>query len=209
MANLLTKVGYGQVEPNRIQGMLQGRVLADVAVKPADFATLGKGVQNGIVLAWHPGTSDTQVASNLKDGELTIPKSGDAIYYLIYTDVSLHSEFLSNKDFVLTTEPNSILMGREAMYHPHNNPTEAAKETVVPRGIGLTLGDVFTTNMIETSDGNLPNVDTTLKLNANGVLSTAGTIDGLEAKVVQKTTMADGQQAVKLVITKADALGAE
>lgn len=208
MANLLTKVGYGQVEPNRIQGMLQGRVLADVAVKPADFATLGKGVQNGIVLAWHPGVSG-DVASNLKDGELTIPKSGDAIYYLIYTDVSLHSEFLSNKDFVLTTEPNSILMGREAMYNPHNNPTEEAKETVVPRGIGLTLGDVFTTNMIETNDGNLPDVDTTLKLNANGVLSTAGTIEGLEAKVVQKTTMADGQQAVKLVITKADALGAE
>lgn len=206
MAQLLTKVGYGQVEPNRIQGMLQGRILADVAVKPEDYTTLGKGVQNGIVLAWHPGTSDTTVASNLKDGELVIPKASDTVYYLIYTDVSLHSEYLSNKDFVLTAEPGNIYAGREAAYNPHFNPTEASKQTVVPRGIGLTIGDVFTTNMIETNDGNLPEVDETFKLNDKGVFSDSGTINGLEAKVVQKTTMADGQPAVKLVITKADAL---
>lgn len=205
MAQLLTKVGYGQVEPNRIQGMLQGRILADVAVKPADYVTLGKGVQNGIVLAWHPGVSG-DVASNLKDGELAIPAASDTAYYLIYTDVSLHSEYLSNKDFVLTAEPGNIYAGREAAYNPHFNPTEASKQTVVPRGIGLTIGDVFTTNMIETEDGNLPNVGTALKLNASGVFSTSGTLSGLEAKVAQKTTMADGQPAVKLVITQADAL---
>lgn len=205
MAQLLTKVGYGQVEPNRIQGMLQGRILADVAVKPADYVTLGKGVQNGIVLAWHPGVSG-DVASNLKDGELAIPAASDTAYYLIYTDVSLHSEYLSNKDFVLTAEPGNIYAGREAAYNPHFNPTEASKQTVVPRGIGLTIGDVFTTNMIETNTGNLPEVGTTLKLNTSGVFSEAGTLNGLEAEVVQKTTMADGQPAVKLVITQADAL---
>lgn len=205
MANLLTKVGYGQVEPNRMQGFLSGGILADVAVKPADYTTLGKGVQNGIVLAWHPGVAG-DVASNLKDGELAIPAASDTAYYLMYTDVSLHSEFLSNKDFVLTTEPHSILMGREGLYNPEFNPANDSKETVVPRGIKLNVGDVFTTNMIETSDGNLPAVDTTLKLNDKGVLSTEGTITGLEVKVVQKTTMADGQQAVKLVVVKADAL---
>lgn len=202
---LLTKVGYGQVEPNRIQGMLQGRILADVAVCPDDYVTLGKGVQNGVVLSWKPGSTST-VNSNLKDGELKIPVTGDTAYYLIYTDVSLHSEYLSNKDFVLTAEPGNIYAGREAAYNPHFNPTETSKQTVVPRGIGLTVGDVFTTNMIETDDGNLPTEGKDVKLNAAGVFSTQGTLSGLEAKVVQKTTMADGQPAVKLVITKADAL---
>lgn len=202
---LLTKVGYGQVEPNRIQGMLQGRILADVPVCPTDYTTLGKGVQNGVVLSWKPGGTST-VNSNLKDGELKIPVAGDTVYYLIYTDVSLHSEYLSNKDFVLTAEPGNVYVGREAAYNPHFNPTEKSQQTVVPRGIGLTVGDVFTTNMIETNNGNLPEVGTDIKLNAAGVFSTAGTLSGLEAKVVQKTKMADGQQAVKLVITKADAL---
>jgi len=74
-------------------------------------------------------------------------------------------------------------------------------DSIIPRLIFPTPGDIYTTNLVETEDGNLPAVGVELKLNAGGVLSTAGTLDLVKAVVVQVTTMADGQPAVKVAIT--------
>lgn len=191
---LLKKVGYGQVEKNRIQGIRAGRVLADLPVKPEVVKSSGDRIENGMFLDAVYGTG---FEGNLKTGQLELPTAQSKNVGLVYSEVKLYSEYTSNKDFALFTVNPSINQMRQA---PIYDKTEAPKATVIPRLIFPTPGDIFTTNLIETTDGELPEVGTTLKLNDKGILSTAGTLNVVIAKVVEKTTMADGQVAAKLAI---------
>lgn len=193
---LLKKVGYGQVEKNRIQGIRAGRVLADLPVKPEVVKSSGDRIENGMFLDAVYGTG---FEGNLKTGQLELPTAQSKNVGLVYSEVKLYSEYTSNKDFALFTVNPSINQMRQA---PIYDKTEAPKATVIPRLIFPTPGDIFTTNLIETADGELPEVGTTLKLNDKGILSTAGTLNVVIAKVVQKTTMADGQVAAKLAIVE-------
>lgn len=189
------KLGYGQVEPNRLTGIKQGQVLADVAVKTDTVETLGGYVENGIFLAWNPGVG---LEGNLKKGELDLPTTDSTYIGLVYSEVKLYSQFTSNKDFALFTKAPSM---QQATQSPYFDKKDVAHETVLPRLIRLTVGDVFTTNNLE---GN-PDVGATLKVNTNGLLDAAGTVEQIQVKVVDKTTMADGQAAVKVVVIKAEA----
>lgn len=190
-----TKLGYGQVEPNRIAGIKQGRVLADVPVKPETVTTLGGYVENGIFLAWNPGVG---LDGNLKKGELDLPTTTSSYIGLVYSDVKLYSPFTSNKDFALFTKAPSM---NQATQSPYYDKDDKAKGTVIPRLIGLTVGDVFTTNNLEGT----PEVGAVLKLNTNGLLDAAGTVELIQVKVTDKTTLADGQAACKVVVIKANA----
>ena len=190
-----TKLGYGQVEPNRITGIKQGRVLADVAVKPETVEALGGYIENGIFLAWNPGVG---LDGNLKKGELDLPKPNSTYIGLVYTDVKLYSQFTSNKDFALFTKAPTI---NQMTQSPYYDKAEKAHGTVIPRLIGLTVGDVFTTNNLEGT----PAVGDVLKINDQGLLDAAGTVDLIQVKVTDKTTLADGQAAYKVVVIKADA----
>ena len=193
---LLKKVGYGQVEKNRIQGIRAGRVLADLPVKPEVVKSSGDRIENGMFLDAVYGTG---FEGNLKTGQLELPTAQSKNVGLVYSEVKLYSEYTSNKDFALFTVNPSINQKRQA---PIYDKKEAPKATVIPRLIFPTPGDIFTTNLIETADGELPEVGTTLKLNDKGILSTAGTLNVVIAQVVQKTTMADGQVAAKLAIVE-------
>lgn len=193
---LLKKVGYGQVEKNRIQGIRAGRVLADLPVKPEVVKSSGDRIENGMFLDAVYGTG---FEGNLKTGQLELPTAQSKNVGLVYSEVKLYSEYTSNKDFALFTVNPSINQMRQA---PIYDKTEAPKATVIPRLIFPTPGDIFTTNLIETENGELPEVGTTLKLNDKGILSTAGTLNVVIAKVVEKTTMADGQVAAKLAIVE-------
>ena len=190
-----TKLGYGQVEPNRIAGIKQGRVLADVPVKPDTMTTLGGYVENGIFLAWNPGVG---LDGNLKKGELDLPQPTSNYIGLVYSDVKLYSPFTSNKDFALFTKAPSM---NQATQSPYYDKDDKPKGTVIPRLIGLTVGDVFTTNNLE---GN-PSVGDVLKVNTKGLLDASGTVDLIQVKVTDKTTLADGQAACKVVVIKANA----
>ena len=190
-----TKLGYGQVEPNRIAGIKQGRVLADVPVKPDTVTSLGGYVENGIFLAWNPGVG---LDGNLKKGELDLPQANSTYIGLVYTDVKLYSQFTSNKDFALFTKAPSM---NQATQSPYYDKAEKAHGTVIPRLIGLTVGDVFTTNNLEGT----PAVGDVLKINEQGLLDAAGTVDLIQVKVTDKTTLADGQSAYKVVVIKANA----
>ena len=190
-----TKLGYGQVEPNRIAGIKQGRVLADVPVKPDTMTTLGGYVENGIFLAWNPGVG---LDGNLKKGELDLPKPDSSYIGLVYSDVKLYSPFTSNKDFALFTKAPSM---NQATQSPYYDKDDKPKGTVIPRLIGLTVGDVFTTNNLEGT----PEVGAVLKVNTNGLLDAAGTVELIQVKVTDKITLADGQAACKVVVIKADA----
>lgn len=193
---LLKKVGYGQVEKNRIQGIRAGRVLADLPVKPEVVKSSGDRIENGMFLDAVYGTG---FEGNLKTGQLELPTAQSKNVGLVYSEVKLYSEYTSNKDFALFTVNPSINQMRQA---PIYDKKEVPKATVIPRLIFPTPGDIFTTNLIETADGELPEVGTTLKLNDKGILSTAGTLNVVIAQVVQKTTMADGQVAAKLAIVE-------
>jgi hypothetical protein len=193
---LLKKVGYGQVEKNRIQGIRAGRVLADLPVKPEVVKSSGDRIENGMFLDAVYGTG---FEGNLKTGQLELPTAQSKNVGLVYSEVKLYSEYTSNKDFALFTVNPSINQMRQA---PIYDKKEAPKATVIPRLIFPTPGDIFTTNLIETENGELPEVGTTLKLNDKGILSTAGTLNVVIAQVVQKTTMADGQVAAKLAIVE-------
>ena len=190
-----TKLGYGQVEPNRIAGIKQGRVLADVAVKPETVESLGGYIENGIFLAWNPGVG---LDGKLKKGELDLPQPTSNYIGPVYSDVKLYSQFTSNKDFALFTKAPSI---HQATQSPYYDKAEKAKGTVIPRLIGLTVGDVFTTNNLEGT----PAVGDTLKINDKGLLDAAVTVDLIQVRVTDKTTLADGQAAYKVVVIKADA----
>lgn len=195
MAELLNKVGYGQVEKNRIQGIRAGRVLADVPVNAEVVKTLGNRIENGYFLAVDFGKG---FDGNLKKGELILPVAASQLVGLVYSETKLYSEYTTNKDFALFTVNPSINQMKQA---PIYDKAEIKVDSIIPRLIFPTPGDIYTTNLIETEDGSLPAVGVELKLNAGGVLSTAGTLDLVKAVVVQVTTMADGQPAVKVAIT--------
>lgn len=195
MAELLNKVGYGQVEKNRIQGIRAGRVLADVPVNAEVVKTLGNRIENGYFLAVDFGKG---FDGNLKKGELILPVAASQLVGLVYSETKLYSEYTTNKDFALFTVNPSINQMKQA---PIYDKAEIKVDSIIPRLIFPTPGDIYTTNLVETEDGNLPAVGVELKLNAGGVLSTAGTLDLVKAVVVQVTTMADGQPAVKVAIT--------
>lgn len=195
---LLKKVGYGQVEPNRIQGRKQGRVIADIPVKPETVEALGDRIENGLVLAVNAGTG---FEGNLKTGHLDLPKEDSVQVGLVYTENKLYDDLHGLKDFALFTVNPTISHARQSAIY---NAKEEPVKTVVPRLLGFTLGDVFTTNQIAVAGGSetkLPEVGTKLTINDKGQFDVAGTIDLVEATVVQKTTMPDGQLAVKLQIT--------
>lgn len=194
MAKLINKVGYGQVEPNRILARKNGGVVADVPVSP-DYVKETQRVENGYFLSWEVGTG---FEGNLKKGQLVAPTAASTVVGLVYTETKLYSEYTSNKDFALFTQNPTIHQIRQSNIYDKD---EKAHETVVPRILLATAGDVFTTNIIETATGELPTVGAELTLNADGALSTAGTVGVIKAKVAQITTMPDGQPAVKVVIT--------
>lgn len=190
---LLAKIGFGQVEPNRINAKRTGDIVSDVPVSVEAFESADKKIENGMFLTWKPGKG---IEGNLKQGELDLPVAGgDNMTYLVLNEITLHHDSMGNKDFVLTTEANGILSARQSPYQDVNR---VAKDTVVPRAFKLTEGDVFTTNLVDVAD---PKVGDVLSPGAQGILAKAP--GELEATVTQVTTLADGQKAVKLVVTKA------
>lgn len=191
---MFKKRGYGQLEPNRISGIKAGKVLADIPVKPDTVKESGNRIENGMFLAYNAGEG---IEGNLKKGELDFPTADSKSYGVVYSEVKLYSQFTSNKDFALFTENPTINQIRQS---PYNDVKLDQHATVIPRVLGLTVNDTFTTNLL--ADETVK-VGDTLSPNDKGILAKDGIVKQIEAKVVQLTTMADGQPAVKVVITKA------
>lgn len=196
---LLAKVGYGQVEPNRLSAQATKRIIADVPVNATDFATLGGIVENGMFLTYNPAGG---IESNLKKGTFDLPtvKGGTQLTGLVYNEVKLYHDSQSNKDFALTTSGHTLLSGVNQT--PYRDVSGTAIDTVVPRVYFLAVGDIFTTNLIDEDDPALGDV---LVPGTDGILtaSTAIANEAIAVQVVQITTLADGQKAVKVAVIKA------
>ena len=173
--------GFGQLELNQVAFRRDGRVEAQCALDETDFASVT--AENGMLLGVD---RVNRVVKFNDDGSLPIA--------LNYTTEHMYDERANAlKDFKLE------------------------RGTFLPRLGYLATGDLFTTNCISYDDGDYANDDAVIA--AAGTLTTPmyggicanGTIQVMDAaptagpvlKVVEKTTMPDGQFAIKFQVLTA------
>ena len=169
MAKRLKIDGYGQLELNQVAFRRDGRIEAQCKI--ADGIDY---VENGMLLAVDPATRT-----------VAYPKTGDKFIALNYTTEHMYDERLAHglKHFKLD------------------------KNTFCPRLGYLATGDKFTTNCVSiaTATGDYATIDEVIAAGTYGHPSADGTIlvndteEGAMLKVVCKTTMPDGQDAVKFI----------
>lgn len=179
-----SRKGFTQVEPNHISGIVTGQILAQL---PVDQVTMGKVIENGRFAKY-------DYANNV------VNLTGDGEWMMIYNEEKLYDERKQNhKDFAMVAE-------------------DYVDSVITPRLISTVLGDIFTTNAIHdaavtVTDINkltdsqedtwtMPAVGTSVYVGTDGYLATTGDTNGPVFQVVKQYTMADGQDAVKLMRIK-------
>lgn len=106
---------------------------------------------------------------------------GEGEFMLVLNEIKLYDERKTNKDFVMKKE-------------------NCVGGVMVPRVFKTNVGDIYTTNMIDSSVDVENYATTAVKLTpgTNGILKTATGSEDMIWKVVKVYTLADGQAAVKL-----------
>ena len=198
MANF-TRNGYGQVEPNQLSAQKTGQIYASL---PLDKNV--NVLQNGEFMYY-----------DYASGTVTANGKGEPM--LVFNEVKLYEGIgqASYKDFAMiragenyvTTDAAKAKFGGQTgtpVANPHTGGYRT--EGIAPRLFKTNVGDVYTTNMVETgvqyAEGDV------LKLkkvaSAGGgtgqtmILSKTGTEPAVEFVVGKVYTMADGQPALKL-----------
>lgn len=110
---------------------------------------------------------------------------GEGEWMLVYNEIKLHNSANQGfKDFILKTE-------------------DAVDGEIVPRVFKTNVGDIYTTNLVELGETEFSAVaeGDKLTIGATGILTLGDpAIDGeMVWQVAKKTTMPDGQAAVKVV----------
>lgn len=141
--------------------------------------------RTGQIYAQLPAAASIKVLENgqfvkydYANNVVTTDSNADGEWMLVFNEVKLYDERLSYADFAMIKEN---YVGGE-MY---------------PRVFKTNVGDIYTTNMIDSALTNVA-VGDELAPNATGVLTTAGDNAEMIWKVVKVYTMADGKPAVKL-----------
>ena len=188
MANI-KRIGYGQVEPNHLSGIVTGQIYAQL---PAKGNTAASGQPSNAITQLEQG----QFAKyDYAAGEVNF--TGDGEFMLVYNEEKLYDERKqSHKNFVYKVD-------------------DFTDGKMYPRLIKTNIGDIFTTNTFEanTSDtaettgvtiaeDNYLTPGTTgflevITSNDSAVSSLSG-VTGMAWKVVKIDTMPDGQQGVKI-----------
>lgn len=171
MATIKRK-GFGQVEPNHLSAQRTGQIYAQlIADKNLNI------IENGMFLKYDYENRKA-VASSSVAGE----------WLLVYNEEKLYDPRKQGHKYWAQIK------------------TDYVDEEMVPRLFKTNIGDIYTTNTLEanTSDsaettGVTVTKGALLAVGANGYLTAAGQSPvGPVFKVVELTTMADGQDAVKL-----------
>lgn len=155
----ITRIGYGQVEPNHLSAQRTSQIYAQL-----------------------PANEDIEILENGMFAKYDYAKNevnfdGEGEFMLVLNEVKLYDTNRETyKDFAMKKE--DYLNGE-----------------MVPRLFKTNVGDIYTTNMIDSSIE--VDVETKLTPNENGILSTY-TDEEMIWKVVKVYTMADGQPAVKV-----------
>ena len=197
--------GYGQVEPNQLSAQKTGQIYASLPLA-SDVDIL----QNGEFMYY-----------DYKSGTVTADGVGEPM--LVFNEVKLYEPFwqTSYKDFAMIRVGDNYVTSRlatagygdgaetEGVASAHSDWQAGYRMNgIAPRLFKTNVGDIFTTNMVETGDEITYSQGDTLKLKKVAkaadktgntlVLSKTGDIDALEFVVAKVYTMPDGQQGLKL-----------
>ena len=199
--------GYGQVEPNQLSAQKTGQIYASLPLA-SDVDIL----QNGEFMYY-----------DYKSGTVTADGKGEPM--LVFNEVKLYEPFwqTSYKDFAMIRVGDNYVTSRLATAgygdgaetegvdpNPGHSDWQAGyrMDGIAPRLFKTNVGDIFTTNMVETGDEITYEQGDTLKLKKVNkaadktgntlVLSKTGNIDALEFVVAKVYTMPDGQPGLKL-----------
>ena len=197
--------GYGQVEPNQLSAQKTGQIYASLPLA-SDVDIL----QNGEFMYY-----------DYKSGTVTANGKGEPM--LVFNEVKLYEPFwqTSYKDFAMIRVGDNYVTSRlatagygdgaetEGVASAHSDWQAGYRmDGIAPRLFKTNIGDIFTTNMVETGDEITYSRGDTLKLKKVAkaadktgntlVLSKTGDIDALEFVVAKVYTMPDGQQGLKL-----------
>ena len=202
-----TRNGYGQVEPNQLSAQKTGQIYASLPLA-SDVDIL----QNGEFMYY-----------DYKSGTVTADGKGEPM--LVFNEVKLYEPFwqTSYKDFAMIRVGDNYVTSRLATAgygdgaetkgvapNPGHSDWQAGyrMDGIAPRLFKTNVGDIFTTNMVETGDEITYSQGDTLKLKKVNkaadktgntlVLSKTGDIDALEFVVAKVYTMPDGQPGLKL-----------
>ena len=200
-----TRNGYGQVEPNQLSAQKTGQIYASLPLA-SDVDIL----QNGEFMYY-----------DYKSGTVTADGEGEPM--LVFNEVKLYEPFwqTSYKDFAMIRVGDNYVTSRLAtagygdgaetkgVASAHSDWQAGYRmDGIAPRLFKTNVGDIFTTNMVETGAEITYAQGETLKLKKVSkapdktgntlVLSKTGDIEGLEFVVAKVYTMPDGQQGLKL-----------
>ena len=200
-----TRNGYGQVEPNQLSAQKTGQIYASLPLA-SDVDIL----QNGEFMYY-----------DYKSGTVTADGKGEPM--LVFNEVKLYEPFwqTSYKDFAMIRVGDNYVTSRlatagygdgaetEGVVSAHSDWQAGYRmDGIAPRLFKTNVGDIFTTNMVETGASITYSQGDTLKLkkvpkaaDKTGntlVLSKDGNIDALEFVVAKVYTMPDGQPGLKL-----------
>ena len=202
-----TRNGYGQVEPNQLSAQKTGQIYASLPLA-SDVDIL----QNGEFMYY-----------DYKSGTVTANGKGEPM--LVFNEVKLYEPFwqTSYKDFAMIRVGDNYVTSRLATAgygdgaetkgvtpNPGHSDWQSGyrMDGIAPRLFKTNVGDIFTTNMVETgaeityTQGDILKLKKVAKApDKTGntlVLSKSGTIDALEFVVAKVYTMPDGQPGLKL-----------
>ena len=182
----MKRIGFGQVEPNHLSAQRTAQIYAQLPAN-SDITQL----ENGQFVKY-----------DYANGEVNF--SGKGEWMLVFNEVKLYDGWReSYKDFAMIAD--NYTEGSDTITHDGLGPF---KGQMVPRVFKTNVGDIYTTNCLETAGAK--GVETTmtdvevgdiLKINANGFLAADGTSD-IQFEVVKVYTLPDGQDAVKVMRIK-------
>lgn len=131
------------------------------------------------------------------NGDLEVIENGQFLKY----DLANNACNTTGKgEWMLVFNEIKLYDERKQMYKDYAmKKTDSVDGKMVPRLFKINIGDIYTTNMIDEID---PAVGSFLKINANGILTTGAETDVPCFQVAKRYTLADGQDAVKVVRIK-------
>ena len=201
-----TRVGYGQVEPNQLSAQKTGQIYASL---PLDEKV--QVLQNGEFM-YYSYVDNKVTAEPTVEGQEPM---------LVFNEIKLYEPFwrTSYKDFAMirvgdnyvtsklaTDEYGDGALTNGATIDPAHSTWQAGyrMEGIAPRLFKTNIGDIMTTNMVETGVEYAEKDILKLKkvTAADGtvtlVLSKTGNIDTVQWVVAKVYTMPDGQPGLKI-----------
>lgn len=195
MAENIKRKGYGQVEPNHLSGIVEGRIYAQLPAATVTTTTTGEG-------ASAVTTTTVTPINQLEQGQFAkydyaagvVNFNGDGEFMLVYNEEKLYDERKQkHKDFVYKA-------------------SDFTDGMAYPRLIGTEVGDIITTNTIAVANTSgeaevTIGTDVTLVVGAylapstsTGFLTVANgkPNSGMVWKIVKVYTMPDGQPGFKI-----------